>query len=89
MVGLSNFFHYEDELVAVYRRFGTGSFTYHEISDLVSRRAMSQLMTRGCLTLVENRLAGRSKVNRWQLQAGVVDQCQEALQGVKQCPVAR
>jgi hypothetical protein len=87
MRGLNNFYRYEDELVAVYRRFGREPFAYREISDIVSKRTMSQLMARGFLVCHESATKspkGRVKVNRWRLQPGVVEKCLE----VPGCPAA-
>lgn len=87
MRGLNNFYRYADELVAVYHRFGEEPFAYKEVSDLVSKRTMSQLMARGYLVCHENATKspkGRVKVNRWRLQPVVVEKCLE----VPGCPAA-
>ncbi|MDI9612107.1 MAG: hypothetical protein QM330_03445 [Acidobacteriota bacterium] len=89
MAGFNNFFRYEDELVAVYRRFGAGPFAYREVADVVSKRTMSQLMHRGFLVLHENALnqpRSQGRVNRWRLQPGVVDRCRAVLKEVDGCP---
>jgi hypothetical protein len=90
MPGFNNFFRYEDELVAVYRRFGTGPFAVREVADIVSKRTMSHLMARGYLVLHENALKSpksKVKANRWRLQPGVAYLCLTAMQqGVSGCP---
>lgn len=85
MAGFNNFYRYADELVAVYRRFGERPFTYREVSDLVSKRTMSQLMARGYLVCHENALKSpksKVKTNRWRLHPGVAEMCRE----VPGCP---
>lgn len=83
MPAFNNFYRHEDELVAVYRRFGARPFTYQEVADIVSKRTMSQLMHRGFLVLHERALSQarpQGRANRWRLQPGVVDRCQTVLE---------
>ncbi|MFA7121705.1 MAG: hypothetical protein WC277_09495 [Bacilli bacterium] len=85
MAGFNNFFRYEDELVAVYRRFGARPFANREVSDIVSKRTMSQLMARGYVVCHENAVKSpksKVKANRWRLQPRVVEMCRE----VPGCP---
>ena len=85
MPAFNNFYRHEDELVAVYRRFGAGPFAYREVADVVSKRTMSQLMHRGFLVCHESATKspkGRVKVNRWRLQPRVAERCLE----VPGCP---
>ena len=87
MAGFNNFFRYEDELVAVYRRFGARPFANREVSDIVSKRTMSQLMARGYVVCHENAVKskqGKIKTNRWRLQPRVVEMCRE----VPGCPAS-
>ena len=86
MAGFNNFFRYEDELVAVYRRFGSRPFANREVSDIVSKRTMSQLMARGYVVCHENAVKskqGKIKTNRWRLHPWVAERCRE----VPGCPV--
>jgi len=86
MPGFNNFYRYEDELVAVYRRFGEGPFAARDVADIVSKRTMSQLMARGFLVCHENALKSpksKVKANRWRLHPRVAERCRE----VPGCPV--
>ncbi len=88
MVGFNNFFRYDAELVAVYRRFGAQPFFYREVADVVSQRVLAHLVNRGYFVLHESHLKGRVKSNRWRLPDAIVERCERALQQEAACSPA-
>lgn len=81
-----NFFRYEDELVAVYKRFGTAPFAYRDVADIVPKRVMSHLMHRGFLVVHKSAQSSRrsqDKFNYWRLHSEIAASCQNTIQGAQ------
>lgn len=78
----NNFYRFADELVAIYRRFGTGPFLYRDVRDVITRQTLSQLMHQGFLVIhVHGNRGPRTpaKAHQWRLDAGVANRCRQTI----------
>lgn len=80
MVGFSNFYRYDSELVAVYQRFGTKPFRYREVSDIFPQTALRRFQSTGYLIVHKPPQKGRDRSTVWRLNPRIIPQCERAIQ---------
>lgn len=84
MARFNSFYRFENELLRIYQRYGTGPFAFRDISDIITKRMLSQLKNQGYLMVYSKPCTG-DKAYIWRLHQGIVTRCQKLVED-RECP---